>query len=72
MSFGREVTVSNDYETAFYAENFEGVVRITDELILTPRTTFPGTPEEGMICVKGTGVNRHIYCYMNSSWHQLD
>jgi hypothetical protein len=44
-------------------------VTINDILILTPRSSFPSSPVEGEIFVSNT---HHIYCYLNSSWVQLD
>ncbi|MCD6531488.1 hypothetical protein J7K99_03480 [bacterium] len=72
LAFGKSVTVSNSYEAAFYSQSNPGVVRITDVLILTPRSTFPTPPEEGMICIVGTPPNRHIYCFINGTWVPLD
>lgn len=43
---------------------------ISDVLELTPRSSAPSSPTEGMIYVNST-VN-HIYCYINSTWVQLD
>jgi len=40
-------------------------------LVLAPRTTTP-TPSAGMLIVSGSGANQHIYCYLNSTWKQLD
>jgi hypothetical protein len=48
-----------------------GSVSISDILTLTPRTTTP-TPSTGMIIISGSGVDQHIYCYLNSTWKQLD
>jgi hypothetical protein len=48
------------------------VVGINDILRLTPRSTTPGSPTNGMIIVSGSGVDQHIYCYLNSTWKQLD
>jgi len=48
-----------------------GSVSISDVLTLTPRTTTP-TPATGMIIISGSGANQHIYCYLNSTWKQLD
>lgn len=48
-----------------------GSTTIDNILTLTPRTTTP-TPAAGMIIVSGSGANEHIYCYLNSTWKQLD
>jgi hypothetical protein len=44
---------------------------LNDILVLAPRTTTP-TPSAGMVIVSGSGVDQHIYCYLNSTWKQLD
>ena len=72
LVFGQNVTITKNYETAFYSTTAPGVVRITDILILTPRSSFPTPAEEGMVVVKGTTGSYHIYCYLNGSWRQLD
>ena len=71
LAFGQNVTITKSYETAFYSTTAPGVVRITDVLILTPRSAFPPFPEEGMIVVVGTTV-KHVYCYINGGWVRLD
>ena len=51
-----------------------GLVNITSVLKLTPLSTFPftgGLEQEGMIAVVGT-TTKHIYCYLNGGWQQLD
>jgi len=48
------------------------VVGINDILRLTPRSTTPGSPTNGMTIVSGSGADQHIYCYLNSAWKQLD
>jgi len=72
LAFGQNVTITKNYETAFYSTTAPGVVRITDILILTPRDVFPTPAEEGMIIVHGTLPNRHVYCFINDSWVRLD
>jgi len=52
--------------------NGSGSVTINDILVLTPRTTTPTLPTAGMTIVSGSGVDQHIYCYLNSTWKQLD
>jgi len=69
-AFGKNVVVNNSYEADFYSTVYPGVVKITDVLLLTPRTGPPSTPVEGMIYVNST--NHHIYCYLNGIWKQLD
>jgi len=74
LVFGQNVTITKNYETAFYSTTAPGVVRITDILILTPRNSFPSPAEEGMIVVAPdprTNV-RHIWCYLRGDWRQLD
>ena len=72
LAFGQNVTITKNYETAFYSTTAPGVVRITDVLILTPRIAFPPFPEEGMIVVVGPPGNKHIYCYLDGAWKRLD
>jgi hypothetical protein len=48
-----------------------GSLLLNDILVLAPRTTTP-TPSAGMLIVSGSGANQHIYCYLNSTWKQLD
>ena len=48
-----------------------GSLLLKDILVLAPRTTTP-TPAPGMIIVSGSGADEHIYCYLNSTWKQLD
>lgn len=52
--------------------NGSGSVIINDILALTPRSTTPNIPANGMVIVSGSGVDQHIYCYLNSTWKQLD
>ena len=62
LVFGQSVTITKNYETAFYSATAPGVVRITDILILTPRSSFPSPAEEGIIVVAPDPVTnvRHI------------
>jgi len=39
---------------------------------LEPTYTFPTDPSDGDLCVTGKIGSRHIYCYLNGSWRQLD
>ena len=39
---------------------------------LEPRSLFPTNPSEGDLCVVGAKGDRHIYCYLNDDWKQLD
>ena len=74
LAFGQNVTITKSYETAFYSTTAPGVVRMTDILILTPRSNFPTPVEEGMIVVAPDAVThvRHIWCYLRGDWRQLD
>ena len=74
LVFGQSVTVAKSFETAFYSATAPGVVRITDILILTPRSNFPTPAEEGMIVVAPDPVThvRHIWCYLRGDWRRLD
>lgn len=48
-----------------------GSLMLNDILVLTPRTTTPA-PSPGMVIVSGSGADQHLYCYLNSTWKQLD
>ena len=39
---------------------------------LEPIYTFPKDPSDGDLCVTGEVGSRHIYCYLNGGWRQLD
>lgn len=58
--------------TPQFTLDVSGSTRINDILILEPRSTTPDTPTNGMVIVSGSGVDQHIYCYLNSTWKQLD
>lgn len=45
-------------------------VTINDVLILKPRATLPTSPTDGEIYVNS--ADKHIYCYLDSVWKQLD
>ena len=47
-------------------------VTIDQVLVLTPTTSAPSSPVNGMIAVYGVGAAQHIYCYINGAWIQLD
>jgi len=47
-------------------------LHVSDVLRLEPVADFPSSPSDGDICVKGASGSRHIYCYLNGSWVQLD
>ena len=66
--------ISNFNGTPLIGGDFStGLVDITSVLKLTPLNSFPfiGSEEEGMIAVVGT-ITKHIYCYLNGAWQQLD
>ena len=48
-----------------------GSLLLNDILVIAPRNTTP-TPAAGMVIVSGSGADEHIYCYLNSTWKQLD
>ena len=52
--------------------SISGSIYLNDILVLNPRTTTPDTPTNGMIIVSGSGVDQHMYCYLNDTWKQLD
>jgi len=47
-------------------------VHIKDVMRLEPRTDYPSSPSDGDLCVVGAAGSRHIYCYLNGLWKQLD
>ena len=47
-----------------------GKATLNDVLHLTPVSSAPGSPTEGDIYVNS--ADHHIYCYLNSTWVQLD
>jgi len=47
-------------------------LHIDDVMRLEPRSSFPSSPSDGDLCVQGMGGSRHIYCYLNGGWRQLD
>ena len=57
FAFGKNVVVNNSYEADFYSSAHPGVVKITDVLLLTPRTGPPSTPVKGMILIPRYTVN---------------
>jgi hypothetical protein len=59
-------------ETTTGSVVLNGPTTITDILTITPRATTPGSPANGMVIVSGSGVDQHMYCYLNSTWKQLD
>jgi hypothetical protein len=65
--------ISNDVGTPLIGGDFGSrVVTIDQVLVLTPVTTLPASPVDGMITVQGVGAAQHIYCYINGAWKQLD
>jgi hypothetical protein len=65
-------TVGLQISSSGYLHLSASVVGINDILRLTPRSTTPGSPTNGMTIVSGSGADQHIYCYLNSTWKQLD
>ena len=47
-------------------------VHIKDVMRLEPRADYPASPSDGDLCVVGAVGSRHIYCYLNGAWRQLD
>ena len=47
-------------------------LQIKDVMRLEPRSSYPSSPSDGDLCVVGSSGNRHIYCYLNGGWRQLD
>jgi hypothetical protein len=41
-------------------------------IILPTISTLPAAPELGHIIVSGSGADKHVYCYLNGTWKQLD
>jgi hypothetical protein len=50
----------------------ERPLHIDDVMRLSPRSTFPSSPSDGDLCIVGSTGNRHVYCYLNDGWQQLD
>jgi hypothetical protein len=48
------------------------LVHIKDVMRLEPRSDYPTSPSDGDLCVVGASGSRHIYCYLNGAWKQLD
>lgn len=65
--------ISNSAGTPLIGGNFDTrIVTIDQVLVLTPTTSAPASPVNGMIAVYGVGAAQHIYCYINGAWKQLD
>lgn len=47
-------------------------LHISDVARLEPRSGFPSPASDGDLCVVGASGSRHIYCYLNGAWRQLD
>jgi hypothetical protein len=47
-------------------------LHISDVMRIEPRSDFPSDPSDGDVCVVGESGDRHIYCYLNGDWIQLD
>jgi hypothetical protein len=47
-------------------------LHVSDILRLEPRAAYPSSPSDGDICLVGSVGSRHIYCYLNGAWSQLD
>jgi hypothetical protein len=47
-------------------------LHISDVMRLEPRSSYPSSPSDGDLCIVGASGSRHIYCYLNGSWRQLD
>lgn len=56
----------------FGAEIIAPSASIASTLRLTPLTSLPGSALEGTIVVQGSPGSRHIFCYLDSQWKQLD
>jgi hypothetical protein len=61
---------SDTPEPLIYGEFDNSRVTINNVLTLTPRSSAPENPVNGMIYIDST--TNHIYCYLNNSWKQLD
>ena len=48
------------------------LVHIKDVMRLEPRADYPSSPSDGDLCVVGASGSRHIYCYLNGAWRQMD
>ena len=47
-------------------------VHIRDVMRLEPRSAYPTRPADGDLCIVGVAGSRHVYCYLNGAWKQLD
>ena len=61
LVFGQNVTITKNYETAFYSTTSPGVVRITDVLYLTLRSVPPPSSQEGDIYYDGNLHKLRVY-----------
>ena len=69
LVFGQNVTITKNYETAFYSTTAPGVLRITDVLHLTPRNGPPPSPQEGDIYYDG--ILKKLRYFDGTNWHDL-
>ena len=65
LAFGRNVTVSTNYVSAFYDTLHPGVVRITDVIILTPRSSEPADIEGSIYYDSGDHM---LKVYDGTNW----
>lgn len=67
-----QLYISNEARDLITGDFASGSVTINDILRITPRSTTPASPANGMTIVSGSGADQHIYCYLNNAWKQLD
>jgi hypothetical protein len=68
----REPFIMNDEMIGIGREHPARILHVDDVMRLEPRADFPSDPSDGDLCVVGGSGSRHIYCYLNGSWQQLD
>ena len=47
-------------------------LHVNDVMRLEPRADYPSSPADGDLCIVGAAGSRHLYCYLNGGWRQLD
>jgi hypothetical protein len=68
----QEPFIMNDEMIGIGREHPARILHVDDVMRLEPRADFPADPGDGDLCVVGSSGSRHIYCYLNGGWQQLD
>ncbi len=61
-----------DHRVGIGTTSPERKLHVSDVLRLEPRSDFPLNPDDGDLCVVGDYHDRHIFCYLDGAWKQLD